>query len=123
MRPARDAGVSGQWAEDRAAAQLEQAGLQLLARNYRCRSGEIDLVAADGNVLVFVEVRYRRRSGYGNAAESIDHRKQKRIIDSAHHFLQAHARYRQFACRFDVILLSGEEAEPRMEWIRNAFQA
>jgi putative endonuclease len=117
------AGGSGQWAEDRAAAQLERAGLVVVARNYRCRSGEIDLIAADGNALVFVEVRYRRRAGYGSAAESIDRRKQLRVVQSARHFLQSHPVYRQSACRFDVILLSGEEADPHTEWITDAFQA
>lgn len=94
---------------------LRARGLRLLARNHRCRHGELDLVMRDGDALVFVEVRYRKRSGYGSAAESVDRHKQRRLSAAAGHYLQAHPSV--LPCRFDVVAISGE----RVQWIKNAF--
>jgi putative endonuclease len=106
----------GRAAEQQAAAHLGRAGLQLLTRNYRCRGGEIDLVMRDGAALVFVEVRYRSRTGFGTAAESVDARKRRRLIRAAEHYLQAHRA--RGPCRFDVV---GIDAAGRIEWLRDAF--
>lgn len=113
--------TSGRQAEALAAQFLKRQGLQLLAQNFRCRGGEIDLVCRDGKVLVFVEVRLRRNASYGGAAASITPGKQARIILAATHYLSAHAAS-ECDCRFDCMLLDGLE-ENRIEWVRNAFSA
>lgn len=107
---------SGEAAEELALRWLESRGLRLVSRNYRCRSGEIDLIMEDGNSLVFVEVRYRRRAGFGSAAETVDAAKQHRLRLAAEHYLQ---RQRSMPpCRFDII---GIDERKRIDWIRNAF--
>lgn len=107
----------GEAAEALAAAFLTAQGLTITERNYRCRFGEIDLVARDGATLVFVEVRQRRSDDFGTPAESITSRKRVRLLAAARHYL---ARCRGTPpCRFDAVLLCGEP--PRIEWLRNAF--
>ena len=98
---------------------MRRAGLQLLARNWRCRHGEIDLIAQEGGTLVFAEVRYRRNGRFGGAAESVTAAKQARLIAAARLYLM---RRPDADCRFDVLLLDSLEAE-RIRWIRNAFTA
>lgn len=106
-------------AEDLAAEFLSRHGLAILERNYRCRGGEIDLVARDGTTLVFVEVRYRRSRRFGGAAASVDARKQARILLAARHYLAARG---DAPCRCDVVAL--DALDPGcIEWIRNAFGA
>ena len=117
----RAAADDGAAAEALAAAFLGTQGVRIIARNYRVRGGEIDLVGEEGNSLVFVEVRLRRNRDYGGAAASITPRKQQRIILAARHWLAAHPR-EAVPCRFDCVLLDGLDAT-RMEWIRNAFAA
>jgi len=111
----------GRSAEALAETHLKAHGLREVARNYRCRQGELDLVMRDGTTLVFVEVRYRRRDRFGSGAESVDRRKQARLIAAAQHYLQRHGGNR--AARFDVISVSGDPAAPQVAWIRDAFQA
>lgn len=106
---------SGSEAEEQAARHLERHGLKILARNYRCRGGEIDLVCRDGATLVFVEVRLRTNAGYGGAAASITPAKQRRLTLAANHYLAGKPLP---ACRFDAVLLDGEN----LDWIRNAFE-
>jgi putative endonuclease len=88
----------GLLAERLAAAFLERNGLSILARNYRCRGGEVDLICEDRQVLVFVEVRLRRNACYGGAAASITRAKQGRIILAARHYLAAHRARREPEC-------------------------
>ena len=108
----------GESAEARAAAFLEGRGLRIVARNYRCRFGEIDLVAKSGATVVFVEVRARTSDAFGGAAESITAAKRRRLLATARHYL---ARHRvDCACRYDVVFLSGEAQ--RIDWITNAFE-
>lgn len=109
--------AAGGAAEEAAARFLAARGLQLIARNYRTRMGEIDLVAREGETLVFVEVRRRSSARFGGAAESVDARKRMRIASAARHFL---ARLqREPACRFDVVTLEGDGVS---EWLRGAFE-
>lgn len=108
---------NGAQAESLACAHLELGGLKLITRNYRCPQGEIDLVMQDGDVLVFVEVRYRQSNAFGSPAETIDRRKQARLRAAANHYLVKYAIDR--ACRFDVVAMSGREA--CIEWLRDAF--
>ena len=110
---------AGQQAEDLAARFLEKKKLRIVARNYRCRGGEIDLICRDGKVLVFVEVRLRRNASFGGAAASVTPTKQRRIILAAQHFLTANA-LTDDDCRFDCILLSGTSSND-IEWLRDAF--
>lgn len=112
---------TGQMAENAAARFLEQRRLVVLARNYRCRGGEIDLVCRDGRTLVFVEVRLRRNAGFGGAAASITATKQRRIVLAAQHYLAASGKHDP-DCRFDCVLIDGADVQ-RIEWIRNAFSA
>lgn len=111
----------GSAAEDTALAHLRSHGLRLIARNYRCRMGEIDLVMLDGSTLALVEVRYRSRDDFGGAAASVTLRKQRRLILAAKHLLMTRVELRRFAARFDVVALDGSQVNPRIEWIRNAF--
>ncbi|WP_353152789.1 YraN family protein [Herminiimonas fonticola] len=109
--------ISGQIGEDEALAYLQQHGLTLIERNFRCKGGEIDLVMQDGVALVFVEVRKRADKNHGGAAASVTPAKQKRLIVAAHIFLQ---RYKMPpACRFDVIAIDATE----MSWLKNAIES
>ncbi len=112
----------GAWAEDLACRHLLDQGLRLVTRNYRCRHGEIDLVMRDGPTIVFVEVRLRNRTDFGSGAESVDARKQARILSSAEHYLQRHATLLA-DCRFDVVSILQSGNTHRLEWIRNAFNS
>lgn len=109
----------GAIAERLAARFLERHGLTVLARNYRCRGGEVDLICRERRVLVFVEVRLRRNASHGGAAASITTSKQGRIARAAQHYLLAH-RGSEADCRFDCILLD-ELSETAIEWLRDAF--
>ncbi|MEO7727214.1 MAG: YraN family protein [Burkholderiales bacterium] len=109
--------VRGADAEDLAAAFLQQAGLKLVARNYRCRFGEIDIVARDGATLVFIEVRMRSSARFGGAAASITRAKQAKLLRTARHYLAGIARAP--ACRFDALLIDGKDHA--IEWLKNAF--
>lgn len=117
----RSARSSGQQAEDLAAQHLQTAGLKLLARNYYCRYGEIDLVCQDARhampSLVFVEVRYRRSAQFGGALESITPSKQQKIHLAASHFMQNQPA--QTAARFDVVAISGDLQQPRIDWLED----
>nr|WVJ83824.1 YraN family protein [Xanthomonas campestris pv. campestris] len=106
--------------EAAARAQLEQAGLRLVAGNANYRGGELDLVMRDGPMLVFVEVRYRRGARFGGGAASVDFRKRRKLVLAAQLFLAAHPALAALPCRFDVVEASGEP--PLLHWIRGAFR-
>lgn len=95
---------------------LRDRALSLVARNHRCRYGEIDLIMRQAEILVFVEVRYRRSDRFGTAAETIGIRKQRRLIAAASHYLQRHPT--RMPCRFDVVAIGPND---QIEWIQNAF--
>ena len=110
---------AGDAAEDAAAKHLAAAGCRILARNARYRDGEVDLVARERDVLVFVEVRMRGSLRFGGAAVSVNSLKQKRIARAAQHWLLGEYGERWPACRFDVVTVDGSGT---IEWIRDAFQ-
>lgn len=114
----------GRRGEDAAARHLEDHGLQLLERNYRCRGGEIDLVMLEGTTLVLVEVRLRNSSGFGGAAASVGPRKQRRFILAARHLMMTRPAYRRLQSRFDVVALEAgaRPGEMQVDWIRDAFR-
>ena len=104
--------------EERAAEYLIAQNYQILERNYRIRSGEIDIIARDGTVLVFIEVKYRKNEESGNPLEAVDIRKQKKIINVARYYLYQN-KYGDVPCRFDVIGICGSH----IEHIKDAFWA
>ena len=101
--------------------ELERAGLRLRAANVRYPFGELDLVMDHGEVLVFVEVRYRKGSGFGGGAASVDARKRARLARAASAYLAATPALARRSCRFDVVAVGGDAAAPHFDWIRNAF--
>jgi len=106
----------GAAAEEAALRYLLARGMRLKARNYQCRLGEIDLIFDHDGTLVFVEVRQRRSSAFGGAAESITVRKRSKLMATARHYLSGSASMPP--CRFDAILVNGDGT---IEWIRDAF--
>lgn len=95
-------------------------GLQLVMKNYYCKSGEIDIIMMEKDTLVFIEVRHRKQTDYGNGLESITRSKQCKIINAARHYLQAHKLDNKYPCRFDVVI-SNPSKEKKFLWIKNAF--
>lgn len=116
--------AQGKAGERRAESYLLERGLKLVARNYNCRGGEIDLVMLDPNpedteVLAFIEVRLRGRGALVGGSDSVDERKQRRIIHAARYFLMENDIFNEHACRFDVVAIDAEA--DRLEWIPDAF--
>ena len=97
-------------------------GYTIVERNFRCRAGEVDLVALDGRTVVFVEVRSRRGETMGTPCESVDARKQARLTLVARHFLAAH-RLAESDVRFDVVGVRFDREPPALEHVRGAFDA
>jgi putative endonuclease len=115
----RGSASSGRCAEDFALSWLQQRGLQLVERNFRCRLGEIDLVMLDGDALAFIEVRMRRDAGYGGAAASVTAAKLRRLNAAAEVYLKYRCLGTQ-AARIDVLALEGgtATAPARVDWLR-----
>jgi putative endonuclease len=114
----------GQEAEAVASQFLQSQHLTILARNYRCRTGELDIVAqaADGVVIV-AEVRLRTRCNYGSGAASVDWRKQRKIQRATRHLLATHPLLARCALRFDVLDIRPDGNGFAINWIRHAFSA
>lgn len=110
----------GKNSEELACDYLERQGLKLITANYQCKYGEIDLIMKDDNVLVFIEVRYRKVSDYGDGVATVTKVKQDKIIRTATYYLQANNLLDRVLCRFDVIAVSGA-ANGRLQWIKDAF--
>ncbi|HTW74109.1 MAG TPA: YraN family protein [Steroidobacteraceae bacterium] len=106
----------GLLAELRAARLLQQAGFRILVRNYRCRGGELDLVARRGRLLVIAEVRLRSSSAFGGAAHSITAAKRRRLLFAARHLLARHPSLARLNVRFDALLTRGASAP--IEWLQ-----
>ena len=118
--------VGLEW-EEFAAAFLRNAGLHILAQRYTCRLGEIDLIADDGETLVFVEVRFRGNDICGRAAASVTRAKQRRILRAANHFIMCHSAFAERPMRIDVFAIDASKGRrdrpPQTEWIRGAISA
>jgi putative endonuclease len=107
----------GQEQEQKACDYLEQQDLKVIEKNYQCKVGEIDLIMRDkDNILVFVEVRFRKQNSYGGGLESVTRSKQRRIIRTAQYYLLT--KKEDCPCRFDVIAI---EPEQKFHWIKDAF--
>jgi putative endonuclease len=116
--------VLGRSAEDIAADFLVEHGLTVLLRNYRRRSGELDIVAQDGDVLVVAEVRTRSTDEFGGAAASVDGWKQHKVVRATTQLLQARKDLARLRVRFDVIVVrDADSARPTVEWLKHAFEA
>jgi putative endonuclease len=117
--PRQRLGISG---EDLACAELERRGYAIVARRYRTRSGEIDIIAKDGLTIVFVEVKARMTQEFGGAAAAMTGWKQRRIARMALDYL-AHSNLHECPCRFDVVAIDFDKSEPRIIVYPNAFDA
>lgn len=113
---------TGAYYEQAAARYLEQLGYEILEYNYRCRSGEIDIIAKDGAYVVFCEVKYRADSRKGDPLEAVDARKQNVIFRCAMYYLAEH-HLNDVPCRFDVIGIQGQDGseDAKVTYIKNAF--
>lgn len=112
--------MKGADAEDLALAHLQSAGLSLLERNVKMPGGELDLVMQDSEHLVIVEVRKRSDNRFGSALESVDARKQSRVIQATQMLLSKRPQLSQLPIRFDVVALDGSN---RIHWVKAAFDA
>lgn len=109
---------------------LRRQKLKLIARNYGCRFGEIDLIMNDQSTLIFIEVRYRQHRNFGTGLESVNLIKQNKIIKTAEYYLLSQQISEKMACRFDVVGVKPVIQElssiskldsAQVEWIKNAF--
>jgi putative endonuclease len=111
-------------AEELAAGYLTARGISVLARNVRCKGGEIDLLCLDGPLLAVVEVRQRARGRFGGALASVTPAKQRKIIKAARYVLQTSRELRHRLMRFDVIGIEGlPDGDYEIAWIKDAFRA
>jgi len=111
----------GKLGEDLACAELSRRGYAILDRRYRTRFGEIDIVARDGEVTVFVEVKTRVGEAFGDGAEAVAPRKQRRVAQMALDY-QARRRLHDRPCRFDVVAVDLSGGHPRVEIYSHAFE-
>jgi putative endonuclease len=118
----RDRVVLGKSGEDLACRELERRGYTVLARRYRIRGAELDIVARDGPTLVFIEVKARDGHEFGDAAEAVTWLKRRRIVSAARHYMMKH-RLHDCPCRFDVVSVHVENHTPHIEVFQNAFLA
>lgn len=122
MKPIDPRRLFGQDGETAAEQYLRRKGYRIIARNLRSSVGELDLVAEDGAVLVFVEVKARRTQEFGGAVHAVHRKKQEKLVRLASLYLARH-HIKDRLCRFDVVLLQGaEETTPQIEHIQNAFE-
>ncbi|MDJ0813130.1 MAG: YraN family protein [Woeseiaceae bacterium] len=118
-----DTRVVGSGAERTAEQFLTRRGLQPLTRNFRCRLGEIDLVALDDDELVFVEVRYRGPGSFSRAGLTVDVHKQRKLVRTAALYLNRYPRFAMSVMRFDVVAIDVDEhGAETIKWIRDAFR-
>jgi putative endonuclease len=108
---------SGKTGEDRAARFLEQAGCVIIERNYRCLTGEVDIIVLEDQILVFVEVKAWSTYSMENLEYGINKKKQKKIIETAKFFLRDHRKYIETSVRFDVVFVGADN----ITHIRSAF--
>jgi len=111
----------GQDAEKLACQYLQDNGLTIMKRNYSCNKGEIDLIMQEHETIVFTEVRFRSSTFFGSGAETVNYKKQKKLIATALRYLQQ-GNLASRPCRFDVISITVKAGINDIQWIRDAFQ-
>jgi len=122
MKRSLDPRALGRTWEAHAAEFLAAKDIRIIARGYRCRLGELDIIGTDGLALIVVEVR--ARGGEGRAIETIGFDKRRRIVNATRHFLMTHPEWFSWPIRFDVIAIDHiDSGEPETIWVRNAFDA
>ena len=114
--------ILGKTGEDLACAELERRGYAIIARRYRRRGGEIDIVSRDGATIVFVEVKARYGRAFGEGAEAVTAYKRRRITRLAVDYMTRH-HLSSCACRFDVVSIHFDSGRPEIEVFQNAFDA
>lgn len=110
----------GKAGEDAVGRYLLENGLKILERNYRAGKGEIDLIARDGDTIVFVEVKTRSGTSYGTAAEAVGYKKQQMVIQTARRFIAQRKLY-DTAARFDVAEVYADGGDYSVNYISDAF--
>jgi putative endonuclease len=111
----------GRAGEEAAVRFLHERGYRIIERNYRCRFGEIDLIARDGETLAFVEVKTRRSQAFGPPALAVTIQKQRHLVKASQVYLAQRGKAHEL-CRFDVVTIEMEADTLRVEIIKNAFQ-
>ena len=115
----------GAWGEALAAEYLRKKHYRILASGYRCRMGEIDLIAQKGDLLAFVEVKLRKSAAFAAAREQVTPAKQRRIRTTAEYFLAEHPEYGEYRCRFDVAEVYAPQGtatrKPEIHYYEDAF--
>ena len=114
--------ILGKTGEDLACRELERRGYAIVARRYRRRGGELDIIARDGATLVFIEVKTRDGRAFGDAAEAVTPFKRRRIAQLALDYMTRH-RLSDCPCRFDVVSIHVDSGEPVLEVFQGAFDA
>jgi putative endonuclease len=118
-----DGNARGEYWERFAARYLSRHGIRILARRYRCRFGEIDLIGRKGDCLIVIEVKARRQAALVSALDSVDRRKQHRILRTTRYFLANNQQLAELSIRIDVVAIDGiDTATPKVQWIRNAVE-
>ncbi len=113
----------GAAAEELAAQYLTVRGLKILARNLRCKAGELDLVCLEDGVIAIVEVRQRAGKEFGGALASVTRTKRRKIMRAAQFFLQREKAWKNRSMRFDVLAIEGlPDGANRIEWVKDAFR-
>ena len=110
--------MDGRGAEDQALLFLQGPGLKLITRNWRCKAGELDLVMRDADTVVIAEVRMRQRDDYGDPLETVDARKQAKVVRATRLFLARQPELAEEPLRFDIVTLDGDGS---IEWLKEAF--
>lgn len=102
---------------------LQKQALKLLNRNFSCKMGEIDLIFRKNDMIIFVEVRFRKNAFFGGPLMSVNYNKQQKLIRCAQFFLRCNPTLYNHPCRFDVMSITLKNGMPEIEWVQDAFQA
>lgn len=109
----------GSFYEEKAEIYLTEHNFTIIEKNFRCKMGEIDMIAIKDGILRFIEVKYRKDTKYGYALSAVSQQKQRKIQNAAMCFLNFHSKYNDIPCSFDVIAIQGDY----IEYIFNAFNS
>jgi putative endonuclease len=119
--PLRNSNIVGRQVEKASLVYLKKQGLRLLNKNFHSKMGEIDLIMLEENTVVFIEVRYRKKSSYGDPIETVGYHKRRKLLLTAQYYLQTQRQNKNDSCRFDILGVSTYNAELNFNWLKNAF--